>query len=94
MPSVITPVTPPPTLLPLTGTPVVVVQSKRILSDGALAVTLRPNNDPLGDSVHTIYVTAAQTAADIQTWVDARKSDTAAQYAALHAAHAALVSVE
>lgn len=83
-----------PALLALTGTPVVVVQSKRILSDGALAVRLRPNQDPLGDSVHTLYVTPTQTAADIQTWLDARKSDVAAQYAALHAAHAALVSVE
>jgi hypothetical protein len=69
------------------------VQSKQLLSNGAIAVTLRPNADPLGDSVHTLYVTPALTAADIAAWLTARQADVAAQYAALHAAHAAIVTL-
>jgi hypothetical protein len=82
-----------PTLVPLTGTPTVAVIAKRVLSDGALAVTLRPNGDPLGDSVHTLYVTPKLTAADIAAWLAARQADVAAQYAALHAAHAAIATL-
>jgi hypothetical protein len=79
--------------LPSSGTPTVAVIAKRILSDGALAVTLRPNGDPIGDSVHTLYVTPKLTAADITAWLAARQADVAAQYAALHAAHAAIATL-
>lgn len=82
-----------PTLQPLTGTPTVAVVNKVILSNGAIAVTLRPNNDPLGDSVHTFYATPTTVASDVQTWLTARQTEVANQYAALHVAHTTLGSL-
>ena len=84
---------PAPTLQPLTGTPAVAVVNKTLLSNGAIAVTLRPNNDPLGDSVHTFYVAPTTTAADVQAWLTDRQTEAANQYAALHAAHSAFGSI-
>lgn len=71
----------------------VAVLSKSTLSDGAIAVTFRPNSDATGDSVSTLYVTATTAQADIDAWVAAEKQRVADQYNAMQAAHSALASI-
>lgn len=71
----------------------VAVLSKTTLSDGAIAVTFRPNNDATGDSASTLYVTSSTVQADIDAWVTAEKQRVADQYNAMQAAHSALASI-
>lgn len=74
------------------GTPAVAVAAKSTTSDGWLVVTLRANGDPESDSVATMQVSAATTAADVQAWVAAEKTRVANHYTAFWNAHAALAT--
>lgn len=64
----------------------VAVVNKTQLSNGAIAVTLRCNNDPQSDSVATLYVTPT---ADVASWVAKEKARVAVEYNGMQAALAA-----
>ena len=76
-----------------TPTSAVAVVNKQTLANGAIAVTLRTNSDPTSDYVVTLYVSASTTDADVQSWVNAQKTNAAAQYDAMQAAHSTLASI-
>lgn len=74
-------------------TTTVAVISKQTLSDGAIAVTFRANNDPTSDSVSTFYVTAATVQADVDAWVATEKQRVSDQYDAVQNANTSLLGM-
>lgn len=86
-----------------TPTPAVKVVAKKRLSDGAWAITLRVNDDPTTDTVHTLYAraiigaatpTAAELTASAQSWLADRKTKALANYASASAIDGVLPSLE
>lgn len=69
------------------------VQSKTALSNGAIAVTFRVNNDPASDYRATLYVNASTTSAAVQTWQSLQQQAALDQYNAMQAAQAAIASI-
>lgn len=68
---------------------------KRVdLGHGAIAVTLRPNDDEAHDSAHTLYIKADMARADIEGWLAECKRKVADLYDAQRAAHDHLASLE
>jgi len=73
-------------------THVTTVQDKRKLSDGQIAVLIQCC-DAGHQSWHTLQVAPDTTAEEVTAWVDARKTETAAQHEAMLAADATLAGL-
>lgn len=76
-----------------TPTSAAAVVKKESVTNGAIAITLRVNNDPASDYVATLYIRSPMTAADIQAWVAEQQAAAVAQYDAVQAAHAAIAAI-